>query len=962
MRAVLTVLMLLALSETSKGASPTTDDYFFERKIRPLLETHCLECHGAEKNLKGGLSLSHREGWQIGGDSGPAIDLQEPRASLILKAVGYHDRDLKMPPKQKLSEAEITDLRQWIESGAPDPRVVATAKVESKTSVSKKLWSFQPVSVPTEETVKPLVKDSTWPRDAVDHHILRELEMQGLSPVEDANPEALLRRVYFDLTGLPPEPEVFESFEVDQLPALVDRLMATPAFAERWAQHWLDITRFAESSGGGRSLPFKDAWRFRDYVIESILKETPMNRFISEQIAGDLMNADHWEQRRKQIIATSFLTLGPTNYEEQDKSLLRMDIVDEQLDTLGRAFMGMTLGCARCHDHKFDPVSIRDYYALAGILKNTHTLKNYTDNVAKWVEVSLPVESEVESLLQAKETKLAELSGKLSQVEVQLKKLAPKVSAMQAAGALDAKVFPGKVLDDTQAEFTGAWTASVSTKDFISEGYRHDANEGKGLKMATFAPQLDTSGVYEVRLAYSSSAGRAKRVRLEIFHADGKDEVILDQSAPPPIHGRFASLGKFRFEKDGATYVKISNADTRGHVTVDALWLLDDKALKEEQAELVKSDAEQRQLMLQEKEALMASRTQLMEQSPQREQAMSIREEAEPEDSPILIRGNIRNLGPVVPRGFIEAVPLKDIPAIPQGSSGRLELAQWVTHDQNPLTARVLVNRVWMHLFGEGLVRSVDNFGSTGELPSHPLLLDHLAHDFVKEGWSLKKLIRRLILTRTYQLASVPKDAASWAKAQTMDPDNHLLWRAHRRRLDVHAMRDSMLVAGGNLDPSFLGANVTSQDANPNSETAQDLEYFYVFKDARRSVYTPAFRNRRLEIFEAFDFADINSPIGQRTRSVIAPQALYFLNHPFVLQQSLKAAQQLQQQFPQAPQEVKIQHLWRKILGRAPSPAEAQKAANFLVNVVESESSKSEEVLAQLVQALFASADFRYLD
>ncbi len=956
-------LLILFLNGTAAHSSPELDH--FERKVRPLLIEHCYECHSAEHKSKGGLRLDHRDGWQTGGDSGPALKPGDPAASLLLRAISYEDRDLKMPPKKKLSADHVATLREWIAQGAPDPRDAApeTAAAEKKQPKdATTLWSFQPLATPTPETQRPAVKDAAWPRDPVDHHLLAALEKTGLAPVNDAAPEALLRRLYFDLTGLPPTPEQLSSFAIrhSSFEQIVDNLLATPAFAERWAQHWLDLTRFAESSGGGRTLPFKDAWRFRDYVIESLHAGVPLDRLITEHIAGDLMHADSAAERRRQLTATAFLALGPTNYEEQDKGLLRMDIIDEQLETIGRSFMGMTIGCARCHDHKFDPVTTRDYYALAGIFRSTQTLKNYTDNVAKWIDAPLPLDSELEGTMQEKEARLAALDNDLKNAAAAVKKLQPKADTLPAGKPIPPETLPGIVIDETQAELVGPWVASTNFPNYIGAGYVHDDKMAKGECTATFTPSIPKTDRYEVRVAFTSSPTRDNRVPIHILHADGEEDLFIDQSVTPPIDSRFVSLGSYRFEKDGAGFILVSNEGTSGHVTLDAVWLLSPEELaKEEKSraarnspELAAALAEQKRL---EKEIRILAKT-----GPTRPETMSVQEDEKPENCPVHIRGNIRNLGPAVPRGFIQAAKIPDAPAIPADQSGRLQLAQWITHPQNPLTARVLVNRVWMHLFGEGLVRSVDNFGATGDAPTHPLLLDHLAHDFMADGWSLKKLVRRLVLTRAYQLASLPAPGSNWQACDQADPENKLLWRAHRRRLDAHALRDAILALSGQLDRAFLGPNVHADSVDSNSGAAQNLEYDYVFTDTRRSLYAPAFRNKRLEIFEAFDYADINAPVGQRTRSTIAPQALYFLNHPFVIEQSQAAAdRQLDQN---ATDEARLTHLWQATLGRKPTPTELQRARDFVTLSASDPADRLRQNYAQLIQTLLASADFRFLD
>lgn len=958
-------LLILSLVEPGAQSSPELDH--FEKKVRPLLVEHCYACHSAEHKIKGGLRLDHRAGWEIGGDSGPALVPGDPVSSRLLRAVSYEDRDLKMPPKQKLSTAEVETLRQWIANGAPDPRNTApiAAAASTKTQAPTTLWSFQPLATPTSETQSPKVQNTAWPRDPVDHHLLAALEKEGLAPVNDAQPAALLRRLFFDLTGLPPTPQQLSSFisHPSSFQKIVDDLLASPAFAERWAQHWLDITRFAESSGGGRTLPFKDAWRFRDYVIESLHNDTPLDQLITEHIAGDLLSATDPAERTRQLTATAFLALGATNYEEQDKGLLRMDIIDEQLETIGRSFMGMTIGCARCHDHKFDPISAKDYYAMAGIFRSTQTLRNYTDNVAHWIDTPLPLPPNEEAKLKAQESHIAGLSAELKKITAQVKKLQPNANELPSNKPITPDKLPGIVMDDADAKLVGPWVQSTSFPNYIGSGYIHDGKSAKGECTATFIPPIPKAGRYEVRVAYTASPSRDYKVPIQILHADGEEELTIDQSTTPSIDARFVSLGTFRFEKDGAGFILVSNDGTSGHVTLDAIWLLDDETRAAEEKSRTARNSTVLNDSLAEKKRLETEIKALEKTGPKRPETMSVLDDPAPADCPIHIRGNIRNLGPTVPRGFIQAAKIPNTPAIPTDQSGRLQFAQWITHSQNPLTARVLVNRVWMHLFGEGLVRSVDNFGATGDLPTHPLLLDHLAYDFMADGWSLKNLVRRLVLTRAYQLTSLPASDTQWQSAHAKDPENKLLWRAHRRRLDAHALRDAMLTLSGKLDPTYLGPNVQADSVDANSSGAQNLEYDYIFADTRRSLYAPAFRNKRLEIFEAFDYADINGPTGQRTRSTIAPQALYFLNHPFVIEQSQAAAQRLLADKTLTTPDARITHLWLATLGRPPTPKEHQTAHTFLTSSSSSSSSSSPESLhAQLIQTLHSTTDFRFLD
>jgi hypothetical protein len=955
------VLVLSLASSPLFGADAGAD--FFEKKVRPILLDRCYECHSAEHKIKGGLRLDSREGWQKGGDSGPAAHPGAPEKSLLVEAVRYANRDMQMPPKQRLPKEEIAVLEEWVRMGAPDPRSgVAVAKKQTGMSLEagRKFWSYAPVQNPA----PPKVADAGWPRSDIDRFTLAAMERAGLSPAPDASLLILARRLHFDLTGLPPTPEQLESFlkaaAVDRgsaIGTLVDELMASPHFGEAWGSHWLDIARFAESSGGGRTLLFRDAWRFRDYVLESLNADVPLKQLIREHIAGDLLKSNAPAERRRQLAATAFLALGPTNYEEQDKQQLRFDVIDEQIDTVGRAFLGQTLGCARCHDHKFDPVSQRDYYALAGIFASTRTLFNYTDNVARWIVHPLPADGPQEEKLREHEQLLAKLRSEIDVAKSALAERAKAASAetTTAGTALDLSRIPGIVLDDSDARVVGSWKLSSFVRSYIGKGYLSDENKGKGEKTVTFTPALPESGRFEVRLAYSHGSNRAKNVRVSVLHADGEDSIFVDQSEPPPIEGHFVSLGKFRFEKDGAGYVLITNEGTTGFVVVDALQLLPEKSDKKpatDAAETAKpGNRGETQPQISGRKELAAMEAELKKrvaEGPVRSQTMAVQDSAEVDGTQIRVRGVERQKGEKVPRGFLQVTLAGDQPELPANQSGRLELADWIVSDTNPLTARVLANRVWTWLYGNGLVRTVDNFGTTGEAPTHPELLDHLASRLIAEGWSLKKLVREIVLSRTWQQAAQAPTAR--------DPDNRLLAHANRRRLGAEQIRDALLLAAGKLDARIGGGNIEGAgDIDANNFSAQNIEYNYVYGDVRRSFYTPAFRNKRLELFEVFDFGNINQPVGQRTSSTVAPQALYFLNSPFVTAQAEAAsAITLAKQGDTA---ARLHTACLRLLGRPPSAAEVGIFERFLRTAP-----TPEQGWKQIHQALFASLDFRYID
>ncbi len=947
----LSSFLLLSLV-AARIASATENADFFEKRIRPLFIEHCQECHGADKQ-KGSLRLDHQAGWQKGGDSGPSVIPGKAAESLLWKVVSYEDRDLKMPPKKKLPEADLAALKQWINSGAFDPRseVPSGTKIASKPKVDASFWSFQRPVI----KAPPAVKKSNWPANEIDRYILSKLESQGLQPAADAEQEVLARRLTFDLVGLPPSAEQVQSLVGDltatQLEQYIDALLASPAFAERWASHFMDLTRFAESSGGGRSLPFKDAWRFRDYLLEAIRENTPLDQMITEMIAGDLLPSQNAAQRRRLLTATGFLTLGPTNYEEQDKGMLRMDIIDEQLDTIGKSFLGMTLGCARCHDHKFDPIPTRDYYAMAGILRSTRTLKNYTDNVAHWIDTPLPFEGEQEAKIASHEKTVSALETEIGLLKDNLRDVGGLNLRKQKS--LSAKDLPGIIVDDSEAQKVGDWKLSSRYPPFIGGGYSHDMNVGQGEKTITFTPKLPVAGRYEVRVAYSGSPDRAPKIAATVLHADGEDLVHFSEATEKLNGLQFATLGTWRFETSGQNFILISNAGALGYVTVDAVQFLPaDADMPEMPAVAASSEEKGIKTRLSELEKQLKA---LKKDAPQRPEAMTVAEDPAPEDARIHIRGNVRNLGANVPRGFIQVASKGSPPHIPTNQSGRLQFAQWITSRDQPLTARVMVNRIWHWLYGTGIVRTTDNFGSTGEAPSHPELLDYLAVKFMEDGWDLKRLVKELAMSRTYRQAFKPEPVAS-------DPDNRLFSYMNRKRLDAECLRDAMLAASGQLKTDFGGPNVSDAKAvDSNDQRVQNLEYGFSFSDTRRSVYTAAFRNVRHPLFEVFDFADINQQIGQRSNSTVATQALFLMNHPQVIEQARLAADLVMAVSGNIDHQ--ITHAYQRSLSRAPLPKERELARDYLEASVSGNASESDrrDAWARLIQTLWATPEFRFI-
>ncbi|WP_020466700.1 DUF1549 domain-containing protein [Singulisphaera acidiphila] len=779
---------------------------FFETKIRPALVTYCYECHASTaKKIKGGLVLDTREGIRRGGDSGPAVAVDQGDESLLLHAIRYKDDDLRMPPKKKVPDEVIHDFERWIEMGAPDPRdgKSSVAAKEIDVEAGRRFWAFQS----PKKTETPEVKDEAWPRSPIDRFLLARLEAKGLKPVADADKRTLIRRVTFDLIGLPPTTAEVAAFLDDQSQAafesVVDRLLASPRFGERWGRHWLDVARFAESSGKQVNVNYPHAWRYRDYVIAALNDDKPFDRFIRENVAGDLLSATDSRQSAEQQIATGFLALGPKSHVERSPLQFRMDLIDEQIDATSQAFLGLTIACARCHDHKFDPIPQSDYYALAGIFRSTETCYG-------------------------------------------------TVRVIQNPNAADLLTLPK---DSGQA----------AAQERLTDGARSQLQQ-----------QID----------------QLKKTRAELV-------------------------------KNGNLF-----GNQQGLMTTIRLALLQSRLNSFEPDGTPKS------------------------------RAMGVRDRASAVDSPLYQRGEIEKPGDVVPRGLVRVVS-RENPAIHQGS-GRLELAEWLASSKNPLTARVFVNRVWLHLFGRGLVPTPDNFGAAGQPPSHPELLDTLAVSFMEEGWSVKRLIRQVVLTRAYQLGSSFDGTNNEA-----DPDNVLVWRMSKRRLEGEALRDAMLAISGQLDLDPPKGSPVARAGEGNTAPLQRFRGAYDLQLNCRSVYLPVIRNHFLESLALFDFADPSLVVAERATTTVPAQGLYLLNSPFVIRQAEALADRLLRDV--ANDGDRIDEAYLRTFGRPPTDKEKGAAQAYLEGERRDDSARSSAGTlsdragwAAFCQALFASAEFLY--
>jgi len=926
------LLLLGLLAVASPGQDkPTAEEFdFFEKKIRPVLVKHCYQCHSEKaskaESIKGGLRLDNRAATLKGGESGAAIVPGEPDKSLLLDALNYES--FEMPPKGKLPATVIADFRNWIARGAPDPRdgvVATTAGID--ITAGKKHWAYRPLRLPSVPAGRA--------ESPIDAFLISRLAAERLQQGPLAGRRELVRRLYFDLLGLPPSPAQIADFLADTAPdaypRLVDQLLSSPQFGERWGRHWLDVVRYAESITL-RGQVFAEAWRYRDYVITTFNHDMSFNAFIQQQIAGDLLPAETHQQRHRNLVATGFLAMGNNNLEDQDKGKLRMDVVDEQLEIISRGFLAQTVGCARCHDHKFDPIPTRDYYALAGILRNTKTLNHA--NVSKWIEMPLPLEPGQEAELKQQKAMIAAVNKQIAELKSRMKG--------GTAAPLPLAQVTGVVVDDAQATLTGSWTKSVSNKNYVGKGYQHDQGTVKGDNTAIFKPAVPLDGEYEVRFAYTEGSNRAPAVPVTVVSPDGEKTTTINQKKKAPIQGRFISLGRYRFTPNGPAEVTLSNAGTTDVVIVDAVQFLSVELLEKE-AVAVKPGADAT-LDKQRLAELEKELKKLTARLPPQPKYMSVQEEAEIGDTQVHIRGDVHNLGEPVSRGILQVADFGSQISVPEKQSGRRELGAWIASDLNPLTSRVLANRLWHWLFGAGLVRTTDNFGTTGEEPSHPELLDYLAARLLEKNWSVKSLLREIVLSRTYRLSS-----RGSGRGMAVDPENRLLWRMNRRRLDAESLLDAILSVSGSLDSQIGGSTIRDGTAN---------DYNYKHSGNRRAVYWPVFRNSLPDIFVAFDFANPSMVTGRRDVSSTAPQALFLMNNPWVIEQAEKTAVRLLAREKLSHQD-RFQQAMLLTLGRAATAEELRVTLEFIESG-ENDPQSQKHAWSQVVQALFSSLDFRY--
>jgi hypothetical protein len=1006
--------LLFVLSQTAWGAEGLSQTEFFEKRIRPLLADRCYSCHSAKaEKLKAGLRLDSRAALLLGGESGVVVVPGRPDQSRLIEAVRYGNVDLQMPPKGKLLDQQIADLEIWVKEGVPWPEpansdgsTAATAGAKFGFDLQQRRqqhWAWRPIL----RVNPPAVRSATWVRNSVDPFILARLEEHQLSPAPAANRATLLRRLHFDLTGLPPTPAETEAFladsAADAYERVVDRLLAAPEFGERWARHWLDLVRYAETLGHEFDYPNPNAWRYRDYVIRAFNTDVPYDQLMKEHLAGDLIaqpRRNPAEGFNESVIGTAFYWLGQRDHSPVDVRQHQAELIDNQIDVLSKTFLGLTVACARCHDHKFDAISSRDYYALYGILSSSRYNQagieaddQWTPRLRRLLELKHELRQAVAAawLTQTRDAAecLVEASARFPSISFGLAAREGDVVYLDTAQGLNPSAgwfFEGEAFCRELAApgdfVVGSPTRAVDriiTASSIDSSLLSRRLQGT-LRSPTFA--------ISNRFVHILAAGHNARINLPVDNFT----MIRD-----PIYGALKRVvdsndyewitidaGMWEGHRAYLEFSDISAPDpgddahregfpADGYLAVRAVLFSNNPRPPERACEnLLAKDASgeglQRQDLLHrfEDNIRVAVRTWLdalpgglsseqaallnwlvqnhgLKASPSSECVRLAADYAEVEatipdpvrvpsmvdgtglDENVFIRGNHKTPGESAPRGFLEAIAGTGQRRIESGS-GRLELARWMTDRANPFPARVMVNRVWLHLFGRGLVPTPDDFGSLGQPPSHPELLDWLAEWFRTEGgWSTKSLIRMLVMSSTYQMSSRPADLA----AEENDPDNLLWHRMPVRRLEGEVIRDAILAISQRLDLSRFGPPVPIHltefmDGRGKPATSGPLD-----GAGRRSIYIEVRRNFISPMMRAFDMPVPFTTVGRRTVSNVPAQSLILMNDPFVAGQARRWAESLLSG-PAATSEERIQAMFEVAFARPASPAELSEALEFI--------------------------------
>lgn len=1002
LRRLISSISLAALAAASAHAAEAGSGEFFEQRVRPVLAEHCYGCHGPAKQ-KGGLRVDHGALLLKGGDNGPALVAGQPEASRMMTAVGYGDVNLQMPPTGKLPDAVIADLRAWVAAGAawPEEPVPGAKAAEAAFDLAGRRaahWAWQPLR----NDAPPSVGDAGWPRGAVDRFVLTKLEAAKLRPAPEAPRETLLRRLTYDLTGLPPTPDELTMFQLDKGPEayerLVDRLLASPRFGEHWGRHWLDLTRYAETYGFEGDFAIKEAWRYRDYVIRALNADVPYDQFVREHLAGDLLAAPRRNAEdgtNESLLATGCWAMHQAQHAPVDVRMDNADRVDNQIDVFSKTFLGLTVSCARCHDHKFDAISTADYYALSGIFRSAR--QQFAELDPKGAI------AEARGKLAALSAQGAAALGTAARAYVAA---APQATAFRLAAeeTAVAERIPGEVFEDFNKGYgawypsgaafgdgptgAGAWMPRDGAARLLPAGVAHSG---------TLAPQL--RGALRSRtftLAHDRvlllAAGRSAKVRLVIEGYQLREimPLLFESTLLEVNHGdefawlEMAGLAKYKgceayleLLDEGDGYLAVDTiafadsaapalpvAEGPGPLTSAVLsaWLAgqaDAAMLAPLNTALATNGAAMLGALAPLAEALHGM-DEIGRAVPGPVQALAWAE-GNGVDQPIFVRGNPKNTGAMTPRRSLEALEGGALHPLGPGS-GRLELAERLLDETNPLLPRVMVNRVWQHLFGRGIVPTVDNFGALGQPPSHPELLDYLAREFRADGWSVKRLIKRLVMSAAYRMDSAPLDAA----AEEADPANVLLHRMPLRRVEAESVRDAILFVAGTLDETRGGPSVPAYISpfmggfrKPSISGPMD-------GNRRRTIYLEVRRNFLPALLQAFDFPTPDTTHGLRNTSNVPAQSLVLMNDPFVAAQAKTWAETLCGYTAMSPEQ-RVATMYRRALSRAPQPEEVGAAVAFLraqaprYGIAEEDGLRDARVWADLCQTIFTLKEFVYI-
>jgi len=907
----------------------------FEKNARPLFSSKCQGCHNA-KLKSGGLDFSSPEAIKDAASLGIFGKSSAPQESVLVRALSYENQ-IKMPPQGKLPPETIAAIRDWLAAGAPLPATTPSAGNSLAgtgvrpvalrgviTDADKNFWSFKPLS----QAPPPTPQRGDWAINQIDRFILANLDKNGLKPAPQADKTTLLRRATFDLTGLPPTTKELEEFLADKslnaYEKVVDRLLASPRYGERWGRHWLDVMRYADSTGSDEDHRYPHAWRYRDYVVQAFNDDMPYDQFVREQLAGDILAADpNSGVGYRGIIATGFLGLGKKALAQKDLPLKRYDVVDDQIEVTAKAFLGLTVNCARCHDHKFDPIATKDYYQLAAIFSSTLSFTG--GETGDPVQTPLAAPGEFEAFkkqwtayndLQKKVTGIIDFDKDAREKrDLGEKQIAASMQAAYrvyaenepiAAVAADTKLDPKQLArwveylkDKKRPELAGWQAATNRTRADIAAQYQEDFRRS----------------AYQ----YEQDLGWWRQARINFANA-GKI------AGPHPTTSA---------EKDPFFTAVWQNGGPLHRTRDEQLAALSPEARKDLERLLAESAETEKTLPT--KEVPMANAV----------------KEGETMDQKVFVRGDYHNLGDPVDRNGPSILRLSaPFPEV-KTKSGRLELAEWLVDPRNPLPSRVMANRIWQGHFGEGIVRTPDNYGRLGERPTDPELLDYLAKTFIENRWSIKRMNRMIMLSKTYQMS-----AAFDEETKSKDPENRLLSHYPRQRLSVEEIRDAYLALGGDLDLTMGGT--LDPAVGTDGETSANRISMNPESTNRRSIYLPLRRSNLPTLYTLFDFGDATTPDGKRSSTTVATQALFVMNSPLVMREAKSLTDTVLKQEKSGKR--RMDDIYLRVLGRQPDANEIDKGLSYVQSLRQKWNQIDEEkAWASFTHALMASNEFMFV-